>query len=182
MSLGSWFGAETGYISGWGTYYLGMNYPLRFVLFGIILTAGSTAFASWQRREDFLKSTRVMGLLYLFIALWILSIFGNYGDMREWRDVKQIELFQWSILFGIASLAALYHGMRFDDNSTRGFGLTFLFINLYTRFFEHFWESLHKAVFFIILAVSFWYLGTRAETIWNLSKRTGVKPERPERK
>lgn len=33
LSLGSWFGTETGYMSGWGSYYLGMNYPLRFVLF-----------------------------------------------------------------------------------------------------------------------------------------------------
>ena len=41
LSLASWYGAETGYISGWGAYYLGMNYPLRFVLFGVILIAGS---------------------------------------------------------------------------------------------------------------------------------------------
>ena len=26
LTLGSWFGAETGYVSGWGAYYLGMNY------------------------------------------------------------------------------------------------------------------------------------------------------------
>ncbi len=42
LSLGSWFGAETGYVSGWGAYYLGMNYPMRFVLFGIVLLAAST--------------------------------------------------------------------------------------------------------------------------------------------
>ncbi|BCA56811.1 hypothetical protein W02_39510 [Nitrospira sp. KM1] len=29
LALGSWMGAETGYMSGWGAYYLGMNYPLR---------------------------------------------------------------------------------------------------------------------------------------------------------
>ncbi|GAA5252317.1 hypothetical protein KNCP2_06050 [Candidatus Rickettsia kedanie] len=38
ISLGSWMGAETGYMSGWGAYYLGMNYLLRFILFGGILT------------------------------------------------------------------------------------------------------------------------------------------------
>jgi hypothetical protein len=51
---------------------------------------------------------------------------------------------------------------------TRGFGITFIFINLYTRFFEYFWEGTHKAIFFAILAISFWYLGSRAEKIWHL--------------
>jgi hypothetical protein len=35
VSLGSWFGTETGYQTNWALYFLGMNYPLRFVLFGL---------------------------------------------------------------------------------------------------------------------------------------------------
>jgi hypothetical protein len=33
---------------------------------------------------------------------------------------------------------------------------------------SHFWTPLHKAVFFAILGGSFWYVGSRAETIWTL--------------
>ena len=179
LSLGGWMGTETGYVSGWGAYYLGMNYPLRFVLFGTALTASSVVFHKWQSREDFLKITRAMGLLYLFIALWIISIFGNYGDMKEWHKVKQIELFHWSLLFGIAAIAAIFHGIKQDDGMTRGFGITFLFINLYTRFFEYFWDNIHKAIFFALLAVSFWYLGSRAEKIWNLGELT--KQDKPKK-
>jgi uncharacterized integral membrane protein len=168
LSLGSWFGAETGYISGWGAYYLGMNYPLRFVLFGLVLAASSAVFDRWENRSEFMQPTRVMGLLYLFIALWILSIFGNYDEVSQWQRVKQIELFHWSLLFAAASIAAIYYGLKHDDGVTRGFGLTFLFINLYTRFFEFFWGNLHKAVFFALLAGSFWYLGSHAEKIWGL--------------
>ncbi len=168
LSIGTWMGTETGYMSGWGAYYFGMNYPLRFVLFGLVLTAASGAFSKWQLRHDFSRSTRAMGLLNLFIALWIMSIFGNYGDMHEWEKIKQIELFHWSVLFGIAAVVSIYHGIKEDDGMTRGFGITFLFINLYTRFFEYFWDNTHKAIFFAILAVSFWYLGSRAEKIWNL--------------
>jgi hypothetical protein len=168
VSLGSWMGTETGYISGWGAYYLGMNFPLRFVLFGIALTASSAAFNLWPLRRDFLKPTRAMGLLYLFIALWIMSIFGNYGDITKWEKVQQIELFHWSLLFGLAAIASIYHGIKEDDGMTRGFGITFLFINLYTRFFEYFWDSVHKGIIFAVLAVSAWYLGSRAEKIWNL--------------
>jgi hypothetical protein len=169
LSLGSWFGAETGYMSGWGAYYLGMNYPIRFVMFGIALTGCSLLFKSWPSRYEFLKSTRTMGLLYLFIALWIMSIFGNYGDIDKWYKADQIELFHWALLFGVVSLAVIYHGLKYDDSMTRGFGITFLFINLYTRFFEYFWDALHKAIIFALLAASFWYLGTHAEKIWNLS-------------
>jgi len=38
--------------------------------------------------------------------------------------------------------------------------------------FEYFWDSTHKAIFFAILALSFWYLGSRAEKIWNLGGLT----------
>ena len=49
--------------------------------------------------------------------------------------------------------------------------MTFLFINLYTRFFEYFLDSIHKAAFFAILAASFWYIGSRAEAIWHFGER-----------
>jgi hypothetical protein len=175
-SFGSWMGTETGYMSGWGAYYLGMNYPLRFVLFGTLLTGFALTLEEHPIGSRFYRSTLVMGLLYLFIALWIMSIFGNYGDMHAWQRVKQIELFHWSLLFGAAAGWAIYYGLRQDNDITKGFGLTFLGINLYTRFFELFWNSLHKAVFFALLGLSFWYIGTKAETIWHLGKEEGLHP------
>ena len=195
VSLGAWMGAETGYVSGDGMYFLGMNYPLRFVIFGAALTALGVAgqhsslasSASSSALKDRLLSmspqTKVIGLLNLFIALWIMSIFGNYGDMNQWREVRQYELLHWSILFGAAALAAIWYGLKRDDGVLRGFGLTFLFINLYTRYFEYFWDSIHKAVFFAVLAVSFWYLGSKAETVWHFGQRvpqsdSGVQPTR----
>ncbi|MCC6141303.1 MAG: DUF2157 domain-containing protein [Nitrospira sp.] len=170
-SLGGWMGTETGYMSGWGAYYLGMNYPLRFVLFGGLLTVCALSMETHPLGQRFFRSTLAMGLLYLFIALWIMSIFGNYGDLPSWGRVKQIELFHWSILFAAVAGWAIYYGLRHDSDMTKGFGLTFLGINLYTRYFELFWNSLHKAVFFAVLAMSFWYIGSKAETIWNLGKR-----------
>lgn len=170
-SLGGWMGTETGYMSGWGAYYLGMNYPLRFVLFGGILTACALALETHTTGQHFFRSTLVMGLLYLFLSLWIMSIFGNYGDIHAWERAKQIELFHWSILFGAVAGWAIYYGLRHDNDITKGFGLTFLGINLYTRFFELFWNGLHKALFFALLGLSFWYIGSKAESIWNLGKR-----------
>lgn len=182
ISLGSWFGTETGYVSGWGAYFLGMNYPLRFILFGGILVGFSFFFRNIPKLAIFHKSTYIVGLLYLFISLWILSIFGNYGDMDSWYDVRQIELFQWGLIFGLVAVGAIYYGLKYDDYTSRSFGITFLFINLYTKFFEYFWDATHKAIFFSILAVSFWFIGQRAEKIWNLEflkkdKQTDVNKE-----
>ncbi len=53
-SLGGWMGTETGYMSGWGAYYLGMNYPLRFVLFGAATDRMRTGHgASSGGKQDF---------------------------------------------------------------------------------------------------------------------------------
>jgi predicted membrane protein len=99
--------------------------------------------------------------------------------MTAWNKASQLELFHWALLFGAVAILAVWYGLKFDDQVTRGFGLTFLFINLYTRFFEFFWDTIHKALFFAILAASFWLLGSRAEKIWNLSvaaPRNTVEP------
>lgn len=168
VSLGSWFGTETGYISGWGAYFLGMNYPLRFVLFGLVLTFVGFVLKKHRRLAGFHESTYVMGLLYLFISLWLLSIFGNYGDMTLWYEVQQIELLQWGVLFAVVAILTIVHGLKYDDHISRGFGVTFLFINLYTKYFEFFWTNSHKAVFFFIMGLSFWLIGRKAEKVWTM--------------
>lgn len=175
LSIGAWFGAETGYESGWGAYYLGMAYPMRFVFFGFALTLASLLMKNRPRIRFLFPATRVIGLLYLFIALWILSIWGNHQGYDDWHRAAQYELLHWAILFGAASGVCIYLGLRHDDGVLRGFGLTFLFINLYTRFFEYCWNGLHKGVFFAVLAVSFWFIGSRAEAIWTLKSRQQTK-------
>lgn len=169
LSLGGWFGAETGYASGWGAYYLGMAYPMRFVLFGSALTLACLLMKGRPRLEAFFGVTRVFGLLYLFISLWILSIWGNYEGYSSWHQASHFELLHWALFFGLAAVGAIYLGLKNDDGVLRGFGLTFLILNLYTKFFEIFWDNTHKAVIFGILGLSFWLLGSKAETIWQLN-------------
>ncbi|AHG19075.1 membrane protein [Chania multitudinisentens RB-25] len=171
LSLGNAFGAETGYMSGWGAYWLGMSYPIRFIAFGLVLIAAARLLQPALAQRGLDRVSLAMGLLYLFIALWILSIFGNYGDLDSWYSTRQIELLHWSLLFGLAAAAAIWLGLKHDDGMLRGFGLTFLGINLYTRFFEFFWDSMPKAVFFVLLGISLWALGHYAEKIWRLGRQ-----------
>lgn len=166
LMLGNWFGAETGYMSGWGAYWLGMNYPIRFVFFGAVLLAGCYFLQNVLVHRRLFTMTKIMGLTYLFIALWIMSIFGNY-DPDIWYRISSVSLLPWALLFGIISVICIYISLKTDDGMLGGFGLTFLCINLYTRFFEYFWDSLHSAIFFFILAVSLILIGRKAEKIWH---------------
>lgn len=117
-----------------------------------------------------------MRILYLFIALWIMSIFGNYST-EYWHVTSKADLFYWSFLFGITAIAAIIWGLKTDDSTMRKFGTTFLFINLYTKYFEYFWNVTHKAIFFAILAISFWVIGRYSEKVWNKIKEKMLDDE-----
>lgn len=166
ISLGSWFGTETGYQTQWGDYFLKMNYPLRFVFFGAFLTGVAWFIAKSKRFGLFKNLTYIIGLFYLFVSLWLLSIFGNFGNMEDWLKVRQLNLFYWAILSGLIALATLFYGLKRKDSIAREFGISFLLINIYTRYFEYFWDLSNKAIFFSILAISFWFIGSKAEKIW----------------
>lgn len=170
LALGSYFGTSTGYYSGWGAYWLGMNYPIRFVLFGGLLLAACYLLKKPLLQRNLFAVSKAMGLLYLFIALWILSIFGNY-DLDIWQSVRQTELLHWSLLFALAAGACIWISLKTDDGMLRGFGLTFLGINLYTRYFEMFWDDTNKVIFFLLLAISLALVGRYAEKIWRLGEK-----------
>lgn len=168
ISLGAWFGTETGYLSRGNLYFLGMNYPLRFVCFGFVLTAAAFMFKKNERLSFFFQVTYISGMVYLFISLWLLSVFGNFGTLDDWYGVRQISLFYWALISAAVCGVSIFVGLKYRDDIAREFGITFLFLNLYTRYFEYFWDSWHKALFFCVLAASFWFIGRRAEKIWNL--------------
>lgn len=171
-SLAVWFGTETAYRSGWESHFLGMNFPLRYLFFGCLLLLLSYAFNRFAYTGKFVRSTAMTGLLAVFISFWLLSIFGNYGDYDAWAAVAQYRFLYWAILLAGLSIGAIYYGLKKDDALVREVGIVFLLLDLYTRYFEFFWDSLHKVVFFIILAVSFWLIGKKAESIWHLSEKS----------
>ncbi|MEO6632620.1 MAG: DUF2157 domain-containing protein, partial [Mucilaginibacter sp.] len=171
VSLGSWFGTETGYQTSWSDYFLGMNYPLRFVLFGMLLVTATYVLRNRKWFSFFWEQTYVVGLLYLFLSLWMLSIFGNLGNMDRWWQIRQISLFYWGIISAVIAGGFMLFGLKTNDTIAREFGITFLIIFLYTKYFEYFWDHTNKTLFFAILAASFWLIGRKAEKIWNLKSK-----------
>ena len=170
-SLAVWFGTETAYRSGWEAYFMGMNFPLRYVVFGGLLLALSFALRRSPLTQPYAQLTYVVGLIGLFFSLWLLSVFGNHGSYESWEDASRISFLYWALLLAAGSGVAIYYGIRYHDRLTAEVGLTFLLINIYTRYFEYCWDSLHKVAFFVILALSFWFLGKKAERLWHLAGR-----------
>lgn len=167
VALGIWFATETASYSDWGWKFLGMNFPLRFTIFGFLLTV----FAVWGLPrfvvlKPFESISFVIGLLYTMIALWGLSIFGNYSSFDDWTNVRQYEILYWGILAIILSLALALYGMKVKDTVSRDIGFVFFLLNLYTRFVEYLWDNMNRALFFLLLAASFWVVGRWSEQVW----------------
>jgi len=169
-TLAVWFGTETAYRSNWEDYFFGMNYPLRYLLFGVLLLGMYSLLNTLKLSEKFVKSTYVVGLLSLFSSFWMLSIFGNYSDLEAWSQVAQHRFIYWALLLALASGLAIWYGLRQQDRILRDIGIVFLLLNIYTRYFEYFWDSLHKVIFFSIMAISFWLIGRKSENIWSLNE------------
>lgn len=169
LAIMGWFGAFSSahqhkYL------FLGMNYPVRFTLFGLLVIGFSFLQARIKPIADSRRTTYLVGLLIFFTALWGVSVFGNYNDWSAWAAVRQTQVIIYATISGLVSIVTFYLGIRYQDNLTRDFGLIFLLINLYTRYFEFFWEGLNKGIFFIILAVSFYGVGKWIERRRNTHK------------
>jgi hypothetical protein len=137
-----WFGGRTGYESGWGMYWFGMNYPLRFfgsaTGFSVVGVAHMLAEKGLlSRYRGFAKIWISFGIFLMEMALWLLSLFGNFGDMRIFRYADHGELFVFNAVWLALNLTLVYLGSRWRFGMLTGYGVTFFIIQLYTLFFAH---------------------------------------------
>ncbi|MCH5688495.1 hypothetical protein LWM68_32070 [Niabella sp. W65] len=51
------------------------------------------------------------------------------------------------------------------DETLRDIVIIFFLLNIYTRYFEYFWDHTNKGLFFALLALSFWLIGKKAEQL-----------------
>lgn len=163
LCLCGWWGAQTYYWSAGGAYFLGMNYALNMTLFGMLVWLLSVLLKQTPRLSLFFRATYICGLLTFLTAAWTLSIFGNNGSFEGWLALRQGRLWYWALLFTLMLVALLYYAIRKKDDALRDICLVFLLLNIYTRYFEYFWDRTNKGLFFAILALSFWLIGRKAE-------------------
>ena len=142
-----WFGGATGYDSAWSAYWFGMNYPLRFL--GAALLAGLMGLAHLRAEHGLLAAYRgfakvwiAAGLFLGEMALWLLSLFGNYGGMDDWHLAGGSELLAFNLAWLVLNPALAYAGIRCGMRMLTGYGATFFVIQLYTLFFTQIAQDL----------------------------------------
>lgn len=138
----TWFGGVTGYVSGWGAYWFGMNYPLRFLLAGAVIALLGLAHRGaergvLQRFPGFFYVWLASGVFFAEMALWLMSLFGNFGSIWEYHRESAAELLLFNLLWAGGNGALLWLGARFQLRMLRGFAVTYIIIQGYTLFFWH---------------------------------------------
>lgn len=138
----TWFGGVTGYVSGWGMYWFSMNYPLRFLVVGLLIVLLALAHRTAEeegplaRHRGFFKPWLAAGLFFAEMALWLLALFGNFGDFTTPYREGPLERLVFNLLWAGLNVGLLWAGQRYALRQARGFGLTFLAIQGYTVYFE----------------------------------------------
>lgn len=157
LGLYHWIGAWHGML-GHSTYALEIQDPRLMAGVAAILAGLGIAHDRLGYPPSFGVAIRSVSLLYFNTSLLILSIhtFGETADSRL-------------LYVGLAAaggIAQLIVGARFHDNTFSGFGLTFLGIQMFTRFFERFWDALSKGVFFLAAGLLFLLAGLGLEVLY----------------
>lgn len=96
--------------------------------------------APWPHAATFATTYESIGLLYLNMSLLILSIDWHNDTLRNF----------YVALGFVVSLGQVILGARLQQPLYTGFGLTFIAIHLFTRYFETFWDKFDKGLFFLI--------------------------------
>jgi hypothetical protein len=162
-----WFGGFTGYASGWGAYWFGMNYPLRFLMAAMAMIAVAVIHQQSEngplaRYRGFCKVWLSSGLFFAEMALWLLALFGNFDLASDWwYQAKVAELLLFNVLWAGLNVGLVVLGARLAMRMLTGYGATFLVIQIYTLFFAHLAEHLGLFLSLLIagggaLALTFW--------------------------
>ncbi|KAI1375825.1 hypothetical protein F4677DRAFT_102151 [Hypoxylon crocopeplum] len=162
--LAYWFSATPRSIL--GRYDVGPLYPIHFVILGMAMIFVAYRMRYSRHTMELWSTTRIWGMLYLFVALSVLSLYDGddifYSSYNDHQRLLGGVLF-WSFTTLFAAAFSVWHGLKFRDSTTKGFGLAFLGINLFTKFFEVFWDASYRPVFFTVLALLLGLLGRYAE-------------------
>jgi hypothetical protein len=98
-----------------------------------------------------------VGLLYLDLSLLVLGTFGH-------------DELAWIAVWFAAAIAQIVAGAAMKSAVPIGFGVTALAVNLFTRYYEHFWDRLAKGLFFLLGGALLFGFGFACE---RLARRAG---------
>lgn len=136
-----WIGSLNGMI-GHSTYVFAIQDPRVMAAVAVFGMLGGRAQrqAPWPHAATFATAYESISLLYFNMSLLILSIDWHRDELRN----------IYVALGLLASLGQVILGARLQQQLYTGYGLTFVAIHLFTRYFETFWDKFDKGLFFLL--------------------------------
>ncbi|XXG96891.1 hypothetical protein Hte_003182 [Hypoxylon texense] len=109
-----------------GNYSSWFNFPILLLVLGLAMICLSHRTVFFHHTADFRYTTWVWGLGYIFNAMWALSEDDWYSN--ENRPMKERTPLLWTTVLFVSASLALWHGLRFNNSTTTGFGVAYLFL------------------------------------------------------
>jgi uncharacterized membrane protein len=175
VTLCGWWAAQTYYWSGAQTQnaFWHMNYPVRMTVFCAFLLLINIALQKIKSLSALHDANYITSWILFLISAWTVSIFGNSANWETWSQLKQGKFMVWALAFTAMLILIIIYAIRKKEVFLRDVCLSFFILNLYTRFFEYFWNTTNKGIFFAILAVSFWLIGKKIEG-WHKKQKSNT--------
>lgn len=134
-----------------GLYWLNVgSRPENFIPLALVLYL-LPQFVAHRRHEDFPAVFRLVGLISLLLPVLVLSNWGG-GSYLPW-SVRTIEHFYQVAGFAL-SAGAIWLGLRRQWADTANGGTVFFVIFLFTRFFDWWWHTMPKWLFFLLIGLT----------------------------
>lgn len=168
--LGHTIGLFTAYF--FACYVIGVQMPVVQLIVGVLLVfVGLWHIEKVRGREDnfqflFGRTYEWTGLLFIYLSLWIMSIWGITFREDFWSAPPGGELWIANILFIVASLFSLFYGAIKEDRMFFNFGLTFFIIETYTIFFSRIWDTIGAAFGSLLLGIMLIVTGYILRHLW----------------
>jgi hypothetical protein len=126
---------------GRSTYSVGVQDPYVMTCAAALGAAFGAAHGRWfaHTPRAFAHAWEAVGLTYANLSLLILS--------AGWHNEHAAA---WIVVWGLAGVGQIIVGARLQDAVFTGFGVTAVAINLYTRYYERFWDQTDAGLFFLI--------------------------------
>ncbi len=133
-----------------GLYWLSFGERAEnFIPAGLLLFA-VPAVLPHRRFPEFPGFYRVFGLLAVLLAILILSHWGR-GSYLPWQP-DSVETV-YVILGFVASALVIWTGIHWRWQGVTNLGSTFFVVQLYTKFFDWWWDWMPKYLFFLLLGL-----------------------------
>ena len=149
LCIVAFIGSRTGTICGMYWLYFGERpenfFPAALVLFAV------PQVVRHERFGGFAATYRVVALLALFLPMLVLA---NWGDLSylAWDPAVVKNMYQ--VLGFVASGLLAWLGARRGWRHVVNTAVTFFLVFLYTKFFDWWWESMPKYLFFLVVALT----------------------------